>query len=454
MTDVLSITFIILILAEKYIIYHIGFQLSFMVTFALLLSKNWLMNSNSLFMQTLQISFVSQMMIIPLQFSYFSMLQPLSILLNVFVVPYFSLFAIPLMYVLLPLSVLPKTLLKIIDTMFVNVHYAVINFVRWVDGIADYPFMISSVSLIFTILYFIIFFAFMDQLIRQKLQQSFMIGIFLPILICVVALRPYLSPIGTVTMLDIGQGDAFVIELPYRKGVIMIDAGARFNFDDMQATNSNAEQIIKPFLYSRGIKKIDALILTHEDIDHVGSVAYMAGDLEIENIIVSDYYQLTDENIRLLRAYDIRIKRVKRDDSIVIQEQKFHVIAPNNNYHSGNENSLVLYTKMGGKSWLFTGDIGKAQEKEIVKTYPNLTADVLKVAHHGSSTSSDREFLQQLNPHIGLISAGANNMYGHPTSEVLDALTAEGINILRTDINGAVQYRFKGSRGIFYTHLP
>ncbi|AXI09515.1 DNA internalization-related competence protein ComEC/Rec2 [Oceanobacillus zhaokaii] len=254
--DVLSITFIFLILADKYIIHHIGFQLSFLVTFGLLLSKNWLANSNSLLMQTLQISFVSQMMIIPLQFTYFSMLQPLSILLNVIVVPYFSIFAIPLMYILLPISFLPKAFPHIIDILFVKVHYSVINFVRWVDQVADSPFIIGSVSTIFAIIYFILFFVFMDQLARQKLQQSFMIGIFLPILICVAALRPYFSPFGTVTMLDIGQGDAFVIELPYRKGVIMIDAGAKFNFEDMQATDSISEEIIKPYFYSRGIKKL------------------------------------------------------------------------------------------------------------------------------------------------------------------------------------------------------
>ncbi|RDW19252.1 DNA internalization-related competence protein ComEC/Rec2 [Oceanobacillus arenosus] len=453
-TDVLSITFIILILVDKYIIYHVGFQLSFIVTFGLLLSRDLLADTNHLLMQTLQMSFVSQMIIIPLQFSYFSMLQPLSIVLNVIIVPYFSIFAIPLMYILLPLSFLPKSFLHIIDSVFVYIHSNVVNFVWWIDGIADYPFIIGAVSILFTIIYFVLFFTFMDRLARQKLRQSFLLSIMLSILICLVAIRPYLSPIGTVTMLDIGQGDAFVIELPYRKGVIMIDAGARFNFDDMQATNTVWKQIIKPYLYSRGINKIDAIFLTHEDIDHAGSVPYMVEDFKIERIIVSDFYQLTGEEMQLFEKQNIRIERVTRNDSVVLQGQPFHVIAPNYNHQSGNENSLVLYTILGGKGWLFTGDTGKQQEKEIIETYPDLTVDVLKVAHHGSNTSSDTEFLQKVNPNTALISVGENNTYGHPTQEVLDSLAAVGSLVLRTDTDGAVQYRFKNNKGTFFTYLP
>ncbi|WP_242985843.1 ComEC/Rec2 family competence protein [Oceanobacillus zhaokaii] len=180
----------------------------------------------------------------------------------------------------------------------------------------------------------------------------------------------------------------------------------------------------------------------------------MLEDFEVEKIIVSDYFKLPNEDLQQFKKHNISIEQVNRDDSIVIQGQKFHVIAPNKNHYSNNENSLVLYTELGGNNWLFTGDISKSQEKEIMDAYPNLRADVLKVAHHGSNTSSDKGFLDQLKPDVGLISVGENNMYGHPTSEVLADLKEKGIYILRTDMDGAVQYRFNGRDGTFFTFLP
>src|SRR5699024_3029955 len=104
-------------------------------------------------------------------------------------------------------------------------------------------------------------------------------------------------------------------------------------------------------------------------------------------------------------------------------------------YRTPNENSLVLYTELGGMSWLFTGDAGKETEKAILTSYPTLSLDVLKVGHHGSNTSTDEYFIQETSPTYALISVGVNNSYGHPTEEVIQTLEDEGIVIYRTDIH-------------------
>jgi len=451
LTDVLSIVFLLLILIDPYIVYHVGFQLSFTVTFGLLLSRNWISSSNYMLFQTLKISFIAQMMILPLLITYFSYFQPLSILLNVIVVPYFSLFVIPGMFMLLITA--PFTALtEIFDQIFIFIHDYFLHFVEWIDAYLNHPWITGSMPLVFIISYYVFFFIMMFHLEKNNTKKSFVYGICICLLITSLLLRPYLSPEGRITMLDIGQGDAFVIELPYRKGVIMVDAGASYSFEDMEPNKNIYSQIIKPYLFSRGIRKIDTIFISHEDIDHMGSVSFMVEDLDVEQIVISDYFELDDKVALHWFDNNVDVKRISHSTELEIEGQYFYILAPLENSGGANENSLVLFTKAGGKQWLFTGDIGKQEEKEILARYPNLSADVLKIAHHGSDTSTDHSFVDALNPKYALIPVGINNSYGHPSSEVIDRL--EEVTVLRTDKNGAVQFRYKQNEGTFYKFLP
>ncbi len=452
-TDILSIVFILLIIVDKYIIYHVGFQLSFLVTFAILLSKQWVSESKSVFWQVLQISFVSQMVIIPIQFAYFSIFQPLSIILNLIVIPYFTVFVIPLMYILVPISFLPDFLVNILDTCFMHIHQFVIAFITFTDSVLYYPFLTSEFPFIAIIIYFGLFFWFMHDLERAILVRAFCNGLLLALLVMGIAARPYFSPVGTVTMFDIGQGDAFLIELPYRKGVVMIDAGSRFSFEDMEPTASVYQQILRPYFYSRGIRQLDTLLLTHEDIDHVGSTEFLLKEMEVEQLIVSSYFDLSVMQEWSQIRKQPEVVQVKRGDLIEVADQQFYVLGPEIDHASSNENSIVMFTEFGGVNWLFTGDISKAEEWELVQIYPELSVDVLKVAHHGSSTSTDQNFLEVIDPKFALIPVGVNNSYGHPTAKVLETLEKWGVVILRTDQHGAVQFKYKSDGGTFFTFL-
>jgi competence protein ComEC len=453
-TDTLSIVFLLLILFNKYIVYHVGFQLSFAVTFGLILSRKLIFHTQSSFYQGLQISFISQMMILPLQFTYFSFFQPLSILVNVIVVPYFSLFVIPLMFLMLLFSGLPKSILTIFDITFVNIQSIFVYLLEGVDKTVNYPIVIGDFPIIATVIYYCLFYLFMHNFQNEKLIEAFKYGVFLTILMTFLILRPYTSSVGTVTMLDIGQGDAFVIELPYRKGVLLVDAGASFSFTDFEPTNKVYNHVIKPYLYSRGIMKIDAIFISHEDLDHMGSIDFIVKDMKVDQIIMSHYYELESDQESLWEKEGIQITRVNANESITVNGQLFQVLGPTINQHSANENSLILYTNLGGKRWLFTGDIDKATEKELTNNYNQLRVDVLKVAHHGSNTSTDQQFIETIKPGYALISAGVNNSYGHPASEVLETLEDMQIQILRTDKDGAVQFKFKKNQGTFFKYLP
>lgn len=449
-TDIISLIFIGLIAFDPYLIFHIGFQFSFLVTFGLLLSRKWFMQTNSRLWQVMKISFISQIIITPLQLNYFYFFQPLSIIVNTLVVPYFSLLVIPSMFLLLITSLLLPKLTLIIDQLFVFFHRIFMKGIFIFDQIFNYPWVLGEIPFIATFIYYLLTLLLMKFLEERKLLKSFYTGLSLVILLLLVSLKPHLSKEGFVTMLDIGQGDAFVIELPYRRGVIFIDAGASFSFNDFKVTDKVYSQILEPYLFSRGISKVDAVIISHEDIDHSGSVSPLVDNFSVDEVFVSKYYDFTEEEIENIRKNKTNVKRIGFNEGFTVKGLKFKALSPERDRNDKNDNSLVVISQIGAKSWLFTGDIGKEVERRIIANFKNLQVDVLKVAHHGSSTSTDQQFIRQINPQYALISAGRNNRYGHPNLEVLDTLA--GRVILRTDLHGAIQYRFTGEEGYFKSY--
>ncbi|GAA0442948.1 DNA internalization-related competence protein ComEC/Rec2 [Lentibacillus halophilus] len=452
--DVLSIVFIALICLDKYIVYQIGFQLSFCVTFGLLLSKDWIAATTNSFFSILKISFISQMMILPLQAAYFFTFQPLSILVNTVIVPYFTLFVIPLMFAVLLLAPVAGFLLPLLDGLFVQIHDWFLLFMQLVDQVAYKPLIIGSIPLAGTVLYYIIFVSFMMKAEAARHKAAFAWGCSLTLLLIIIVSKPYVSPDGKVTMLDIGQGDAIVVELPYRKSVVLIDAGATTDYDTGEPSENVYKQRIKPYLLSQGIGKLDAIFVSHGDMDHVGSLPYITADFPVQYIITSHYDSLDDSVHETVRGTETDIVRVESGDVLTISGHEFKVLSPDEDNGSPNENSLVLYSELGGKTWLFTGDIGTETESGIIRDYPGLQSDVLKVAHHGSGTSTDSAFLKEIQPAYGLLSVGENNMYGHPDADVIRLLKKENVQKLRTDEDGAIQYHFRGKEGTFSTFLP
>ncbi|WP_047981439.1 DNA internalization-related competence protein ComEC/Rec2 [Ornithinibacillus contaminans] len=454
-TDVISIIFLCLLVVDGYIIYHVGFQLSFLVSFGIILSRKWLSNSTSPFITLLKLSFVAQLVIIPLQILYFYNFNPLSIILNIIVVPYFSFFVIPLMFILLFLSPIPFVS-SILDQFFSWIHELLfLRLLDVIDQTSYFPFITGIFPGIVIVFYYVVLLLFMYSLQRERVVRAVQYGVMQVLVIVFLVIRPYFSPVGTVTMLDIGQGDSFVMELPYRKGTILVDAGASFSFEDMEPKETNYTQIIKPYLQYRGISKIDAIFVSHEDIDHVGSVNFITEDFEVDKIIISSYYSLDPETVVYWREKGIEVIRVNQGDELLLGDYRFTIRSPGVDRNGTNENSLVFDVRLGKQNWLFSGDIDKEAELAILNRYPNINIDILKVAHHGSNTSSDPQFLKSIQPSYALISVGKGNSYGHPTKEVIDLLAEEGIIVLRTDQHGAIQYRFTDDgAGTFYRFLP
>ena len=225
------------------------------------------------------------------------------------------------------------------------------------------------------------------------------------ILFLIPFLEVFCNPFFQVYTLNIGQGDCSVIVEPFYKSVVMIDCGQSLYRD-------NVERIIFPFLENKNIHTIDTLILTHADFDHSGG-----------------YDRLKDM---------VKIKQVIKDSKDKVNvEYPFYLLLQERMAKDENDSSIISYFTYDHLNYLFMGDASKEIEKQLMDTY-DLKADVIKVGHHGSNTSSDVAFLDSLDCKIALISAGYKNKYDHPSTETLKTLDHLIIHTFCTSTDGSI----------------
>lgn len=264
-------------------------------------------------------------------------------------------------------------------------------------------------------------------------------------------------------MIDIGQGDSMFVGAPHQRGRVLIDTGGTLSYSsepwrEKQHPFSLGEKVLIPFLTAKGIKQLDALILTHADQDHIGEAETLLKHHKVKRLVIPKGFVSEPKDEKVLqtaRKEGVTIEEVKRGDVLQIKDLQFHVLSPETpDPASKNNSSLVLWMETGVLSWILTGDLEKEGEQEVMDVFPNIKADVLKVGHHGSKGSTGEEFIQQLQPKTAIISAGKNNRYHHPHQKVLQLLQRHSIRVLRTDQNGTIQYRYKNRVGTFSVYPP
>jgi competence protein ComEC len=267
-----------------------------------------------------------------------------------------------------------------------------------------------------------------------------------------------LSSNGGITYVDVGQGDSILIQLPYNGGNYLIDTGGILSFQKepwqmKESEFDTGKDILLPFLKSKGIRKLDKLILTHADFDHIGGSKAILTTLPVESLIMPLGQNADFEKFSWLNQKEVDAIKliVQEGDSWVVGENSFQVIHPKLPNGDKNSSCIVLYAQINGIKFLFTGDADIAAEDEMLSKY-TLKVDVLKAGHHGSKTSTGKSFLKNLNPKVSIISVGENNRYGHPSPELLKELQENQIQIFRTDIDGSINFDFK--KGTFKTFPP
>lgn len=235
-----------------------------------------------------------------------------------------------------------------------------------------------------------------------------------------------------VAFLDVGQGDSILLKTPGDK-VMLIDAG-----------ESTARQAVKEALDSSGIERIDVLIATHPDSDHIGSMRMVVENYEIGEIYMPKVNHTTKTYQNLLQAISdkgMKIKAARAGKSIAIDDAlQVEILGPvSEEYSNTNNYSVICRVTYGDTRFLFLGDAEhEAQDEAMAAAPESFRADVLKLAHHGSSNGISAELLEAVQPRYGVISCGADNSYGHPHRETLDLLAKYRIETFRTDKLGTI----------------
>ncbi len=375
----------------------------------------------------------------PISAWHFQSLAPMGLLANVVVVPLSELAVVPLGLagsllglawhpVGVPILMLTEWLARI---MLDFSHLAAVLCPLWRVPAPTALFFVGYYGFLIVAIYFA------GELLRWR--RTFLLvtlGMLMVSLVWGPVERRVLGRVR-ITFLDVGQGDAAVIELP-SGGAIVIDGGGSIDpkFDP-------GEQILAPFLWRRGIRHIELIVLSHPHPDHANGLGYLAEHFPVDMIWTNGQETEQPGTVRLLKAAHDRGIPLREPTRLQLDGVTLTPLAPLAGTHvetdaalSENDNSLVVSVAYGNRRILFAGDV-EAEGEAQVAARP-CSADILKVPHHGSKTSSSDGFVSAVHPRYAIISAGADNRWGFPHAQALEAYAREGAEVLRTDELGAI----------------
>lgn len=370
--------------------------------------------------------------ILPILMTYFYAFQPLSILLTFAFSFVFDVLLLPGLSVIFLLSPIVK--ITWVNGFFVFMEKIIV----WVADLGFRPWILGKPSELVLLFLLVSLFLLYDFHRRMK----WLLGLSMVLALLFFITKHPLE--NEVTVVDIGQGDSIFLR-DMRGRTVLIDVGGRVDFaakEEWQERSSqaNAERTLIPYLHSRGVDRIDSLVLTHTDTDHVGDVLEVAKQVQIGRIYVSPGSLTVPDFVATLKKINVPVHVVKVGDRLPIFDSYLEVLYPDGTGDGGNNDSIVLYGRLLETNFLFTGDLEQG-ELDLIDSYPNLPVDVLKAGHHGSKGSSYPQFLDHIGAKIALVSAGENNRYKHPHQETLERFDSRNIQVYRTDQQGAIRFR-------------
>ena len=359
------------------------------------------------------------MVSLPITINNFFEINLLGIILNIIFVPFLS-------SIIFPLSVI---------TFFLPIFNPIFSIlINWFEvlslffaNIKIFTITMCKMSDIFIIIYYVFITLSLYALSNNNYKYLFL-------LFFIIFIHNNIQLINKnfeITFIDVNQGDSSFIKFPNNKLNILIDTGMYKGSD-----------IIK-YLKSIGIKKLNYLILTHGDFDHMGEAINLVNNFNVEKVIFNcgPYNELEQELIKVLEKKKISYYRCIKE--LKIDNNKLYFLN-NKDYGNENDNSSVIYTELNNHKFLFMGDAGVEVEEDLIEKYNLQNIDVLKVGHHGSNTSSSKIFIDEINPKYSIISVGKNNRYGHPNDSVLDNL--DNSKIYRTDKDGSIMFKINNNK--------
>lgn len=450
--DALALSFIGFVLLEPGVIYQIGFQLSYLATASLIYSSKILQFWTSWWVKSFFITFVCQLLVYPLLLWHFYELSLSSFIVNSVFVPLFSFIILPINIMLLTVSFVSDTMASWLFAMYeplrlwltdVIVYLQSLPMQMWTPGRPSIWLIAMAYISVLTTFY----------CIEQRVRLKWVLTVLFTPIVC-IQVSPMLYSELRVTFVNVGQGDCTIIELPYRRGVYVVDTGGllRFNGQQWKQTRRSYEvgrQVVVPLLKGRGIRKIDVLTLTHADADHVEGAEEVLEEITVGELHVpprSLQEAVMKDVLEVARHQSVPVKEKIAGFSWKKGDVTLSYLWPKEaDDYQGNNDSLVLFVQQGVFRLLLTGDLEEEGELALLQQYGKMihNVTVLKAGHHGSQTSSSEPFVEAANPTFTIFSAGLQNRYGHPHNSVVERFTRRKLAYFITGVDGTMTVKVK-----------
>lgn len=428
-TRIFIYAIVLILLLNPFFILDIGFLYSSLTSFGLILFSDYLKTSNKVLV-LFRVSLIALLFSLPITINNFYEYNFLSILANILIVPLVSTIIYPLSLITLIFPFF-HPILKFFLTILESIS-TILNSITWFKIILPKMpyFLIISY-------YFIIYLLFITKKKRYV--------IFLIILLLGYKLSFNFDNNFYVYYLDVGQGDSIVLISPRSRKATLIDTGGKksVSYNEFPPNEYHVSNNVITFLKSINISKINTLITTHGDYDHMGESLNIVNNFKVGDVILN-CGSLNELEQNLITLLDKKhIKYSKCINQLDMSPIKLYFLN-SGKYDNENDNSNVIYLKYNEIKFLFMGDASTVVEQDLLSKYNLKDIDFLKIGHHGSKTSSSKEFIEEINPNYSIISVGKNNRYGHPNKEVLSTL--EYSKIYRTDIDGSIGVKIKNNK--------
>ena len=437
----ISIALLLTLLNNPLAIFDFGLQLSYLATLSIIIfyskftQKQFNNKVKKYLYESAMLTVSANILILPITIYEFNTIPINSIISNLLAGPLLGIciilgmFTVIISIVCFPVSKLIAFPLQIILKILIKI----------IELISKIPFGNYTVKTPWFIVVFLTY-AIIATLIYNKKKITKILTMITLIIFIVMQVCAFINIDGKLKIyfIDVGQGDSMLVKTVRGKNILIDGGGSKDPDYDI------GEKILVPYLLDRRIKTLDYVIISHFDEDHATGVAQILGKIDVSSIILTRQLEENDiyrHILSIAKEKKIKLIYVKEGDVLKIGGIKISIIHPENKLminNPMNNNSIVCKVEYNSFSMLLTGDIEMEAEELILRKNINLKADVLKVAHHGSKTSTTGEFLKAINPKVALIGVGKNNNFGHPSNEVIQRLKENGTRIYRTDENGEI----------------
>jgi len=475
----LALSALLMLLFNPFILFNIGFQLSYAATISILVLFKYIKSIlYSIFVpeklaEMIAVTLSAQIGVLPISVFYFNRISIISVVSNLLVAP-----------VLEPITIIGVIMAFMgqfsvaISTIIGYVNCTLLSFVLYVSKISSQlPFAVLTVPTP-PIAMILLYYMFVPVILIYIASRDWKKILRILLVLCIAAFLTQIFYFSSrnlkVYFIDVGQGDSVFIST-YSGKNILIDGGGYSSFAYTQKGEEKirdmGESTVIPYLLDKRVTSLDIVIATHGHEDHIAGLVSVLKNVNVRTLVVpdlenniNDSYAIDadtgegmaalDNLIRIAAERNINVLKCREGDMLKIDKKtKIHVLHPgiNHKYNKSALNNLSLVLKLEYKNirMLFTGDIEKEAEDDILNSGMDIKANVLKVAHHGSDSSTQEDFLKAVMPDAAVISVGRNN-FGHPSGKVLERISGLGVRLFRTDEDGGISIITDGSKMKIY----